>query len=77
MIFRGRQAHNICAGRPLKMFAYQHIICYNILDCGQIDVTETTEKCIIACLNMFFSSFGDACLHGITFKKGESYVQEI
>ena len=61
----------------LNIFAYPSAICYNNLDCGQINVTETTEKCIIGCLNMFFSSFGDACRQKIDSEKGESYVQKV
>ena len=76
MIFRGRQAHNICAGRPLKMFAYQHIICYNILDCGQIDVTETTEKYIrrsIICFSVVSET--PACMES-HFKKEKAMYKK-
>ncbi len=31
----------------MKMFAYLSTICYNIKDCGQMYVPETTEKHII------------------------------
>ena len=76
MIFRGRQAQNICAGRPLKMFAYRHIICYNVLDCGQIDVTETTEKDIrrsIICFSVVSET--PACMES-HFKKEKAMYKK-